>query len=459
SAPTQPQSQPQPRPPVYQAPERTVSAPPSPQPTNPLGEKSQMLKNFFTEKAPSQFSAPIVPTPPSMPPQKKAPTPSPIAHGSAKKLMYFFGCISLLSVGLLGAYLVFPKVTVKVTPFVIEEKIESSLRGVTCGGEALDSTEVRLLERDIPITVTGTATDNSSSTTEKARGTIVIYNDFSADSQPLVATTRFEAPDGKIFRLQKSIVVPGKTTSPGAIEVEVMADQSGDAYNIDPTTFTIPGFKGNPKFEKFSGKSVKKMSGGGSGGSEVKSIARADLDKAESEARVQAEAAFIADLESSRVPGEFFLKESLELTPLESGNRPKEGLTGATFEYERTFKARAFLVQENTLKQKLETAAQKENNGVPLEVAKIDLEYGEITPNYTDGTVGIRIHALIHKKATLDLEAMKTKLLGRDATGIQTFLGENPGVQKIELDFKPKWFGSSIPKSAGRVDMLIIPTE
>ena len=359
----------------------------------------------------------------------------------------------------MGAYLIFPKVTIKVTPFVTEEKIESSLRGVTSGGEALDSTQVRLLEREIPITVTGTATDSSSSTTEKARGTIVIYNDFSAEAQSLVATTRLESPDGKIFRLQKSITVPGKTTSPGAIEAEVVADQSGDVYNIDPTTFTIPGFKGNPKFEKFSGKSVKKMSGGGAGGSEVKSIARADLDKAEADAKTQAEAAFIADLESSRVPGEFFLKESLELTPLESGNRPKEGLTGATFEYERTFKARAFLLQENMLKQKIEAAAQKESAGIRLEVARIDLDYGEITPNYTDGTVGIRIHALVHKKALLDTDSMKTKLLGRDANGIQAFLAENPGVQKIELDFKPKWFGTSIPKTMSRVDIVIIPTE
>jgi len=458
---------PQPRP-VYQAP-TSQNPPQAPKPSTPhTTEKSQMLKNFFAnnkEATPQPATKAQPPIPPRVAPApapispKLPKTSSPVVHGSAKKLLYFFGFLSLLSVSLLGAYLFFPKVTVKITPFTTEEKIESSLRGVTSGGEALDSTQVRLLEREIPVTITGTATDSSASTTEKARGTIVIYNDFSAEAQSLVATTRLESPDGKIFRLQKSIVVPGKTSSPGAIEADVIADQAGESYNIDPTTFTIPGFKGNPKFDKFSGKSVKKMSGGGSGGSEVKSIARADLDKAEADARVQAETAFMADLENSRVPGEFFLKETLELTPLESGNRPKEGLTGATFEYQRTFKAKAFLIQENMLKQKIEAAAQKESNGIRLEVSKIDLDYGEISPNYTDSTVGIRIHALIHKKAILDSDSLKTKLLGQDAAGIQAFLGENPSVQKVELDFKPKWFGTSIPKSLSRVDVVVVPVE
>ena len=197
------------------------------------------------------------------------------------------------------------------------------------------------------------------------------------------------------------------------------------------------------------------MAGGGTGGSEVHAIARADLDKAEADARAQAESAFIADLGNSRVPGEFFLKESLELTPQDSGNRPKEGLKGETFEYERTYKAKAFLVQENMLKQKVEAAAQKESNGIRLEVTRIDLDYGEITPNFTDSTVGIRLHALVHKRAVIDSDAIKLKLLGRNAEGIQVFLGENPGVQKVELDFKPKWFGTSIPKSTARVDIVI----
>src|SRR6185437_10341360 len=43
---------------------------------------------------------------------------------------------------------------------------------------------------------------------QKAQGTITIYNAYSAAPQDLVATTRFETPDGKIFRITTNVTVP-----------------------------------------------------------------------------------------------------------------------------------------------------------------------------------------------------------------------------------------------------------
>ena len=436
--------------------------------TQPVqADRSAVLKSFFApkttetntssrvEKVPEKPKAFLPQQAPkaAQPPQEKK--PSPTIHRNFHGLFYFFGLLCLLIVGGVFAYLFFPKVTVNITPLRAEEKIDTQVKGVPGASDAIDSTPVRLLERDVPVTVTGTATDSSSSTTEKARGTVVIYNDYSGDAQSLVATTRLESPDGKIFRLVKGATIPGKTSSPGAIEVEVVADQAGESSNIEPTSFTIPGFKGSDKFDKFSGKSLKAMTGGGSGGSEVKSIARADLDKAEVEAKSQAEALFAKDLESSLVPGEVYLKESLQITPLDTGNRPKEGIAANTFEYTRSYKMKAFLLQENLLKNKLEAAAAKESQGVHVVASNIAIDYGEVAPNYDDNTVSIKLHATISKVADLEKESLKTKLLGRNAAAIEAFLGENPGVQKIELLFDPKWFGSSIPSQASRVDVVI----
>jgi hypothetical protein len=445
---------------------RPQTKPQTEQPAVANTDRSAVLKSFFAPKevvtqapqvknAPDKPKAfiPEQPTKPTKPPEEKK--VSPTIHRSFHGLFYFFGLLCLLIVGGVLAYLFFPKVTVNITPLTAEEKIDTQVKGVPGASDAIDSTPVRLLERDVPVTVTGTATDSSSSTTEKARGTVVIYNDYSSDAQSLVATTRLESPEGKIFRLVKSITVPGKTSSPGAIEVEVVADQAGEGSNIQPSTFTIPGFKGSDKFDKFSGKSLKAMSGGGSGGSEIKSIARADLDKTEAEAKKQAEELFTKDLESSLVPGEVYLKESLQVTPLEAGNRPKEGIAASTFEYTRTYKMKAFLLQENLLKKKIEAAASKESQGVHVVVSNIGIDYGEVAPNYDDNTVSIKLHATISKVADLEKDNLKEKLLGRNADSIQAFLGENPGVQKIELEFNPKWFGSGIPKQASRVEVII----
>jgi hypothetical protein len=78
----------------------------------------------------------------------------------------------------------------------------------------------------------------------KASGTIIIYNNYSADSQKLVASTRFEAPNGKIFRISQPVTVPGKKgDTPGSIEAIITADQAGPDYNVGLVDFTIPGFK------------------------------------------------------------------------------------------------------------------------------------------------------------------------------------------------------------------------
>ena len=101
---------------------------------------------------------------------------------------------------------------------------------------------------------------------QKATGTITIYNNFSDAPQTLIKNTRFQSPDGKVFRIVDSIIVPGKKGgAPGSIEAKVSADTYGANYNISGTDFKIPGFKGSLKYNLFYGKSTSPMSGGISG--------------------------------------------------------------------------------------------------------------------------------------------------------------------------------------------------
>jgi hypothetical protein len=96
----------------------------------------------------------------------------------------------------------------------------------------------------------------------KSGGSLYIYNAYSTAPQKLVAQTRFETKDGKIFRIQSSIIVPGaKMTgnklTPSSIKAVVVSDGTGDEYNIGPSYFTIPGFKGSPKYAGFYAESTE----------------------------------------------------------------------------------------------------------------------------------------------------------------------------------------------------------
>lgn len=107
---------------------------------------------------------------------------------------------------------------------------------------------------------------------EKAKGTVIIYNNFSTASQRLDINTRLEGSNGKIYKTEKAIVVPGMTKkdlsknikedTPGSVEVGVYADIAGPSYNTSPIDFKIVGFKGTPKYTGFYARSKGSISGG-----------------------------------------------------------------------------------------------------------------------------------------------------------------------------------------------------
>ncbi len=106
------------------------------------------------------------------------------------------------------------------------------------------------------------------SVSDRATGVITIYNAYSSAPQQLVASTRFETPDGKIFRLSQSALVPGAKIQdgkiiPSSIEAAIVADAPGSAYNLGPIPrLTVSGFKGSPKYSGFYGEITKPTKGG-----------------------------------------------------------------------------------------------------------------------------------------------------------------------------------------------------
>ena len=122
---------------------------------------------------------------------------------------------------------------------------------------------------------------------ERASGTIVIMNRHSQKAERLVAQTRFESLDGKIYRIQTPALIPGYTLvggaiKPGELTVKVVADQPGPNYNGTQSTFTIPGFKNDSRFKTITARAEGVFVGGFIGerrvvSDEVRSTAEAEL--------------------------------------------------------------------------------------------------------------------------------------------------------------------------------------
>ena len=193
--------------------------------------------------------------------------------GSKKLLSFNRAVVFFIGIGVLllaaSMYLILPQANIElslkevpikmVIPVVISKNISSPdfAKGVIPGQYfLLSKSGSKIIE---------TSNENSDDSSLKIGGFIYIYNAYSAVPQKLVAQTRFETKDGKIFRIQNPVIVPGAKMSgtkliPSFIKVEVVSDGAGEEYQIEPSYFTIPGFKESPKYAGFYAKSTESMS-------------------------------------------------------------------------------------------------------------------------------------------------------------------------------------------------------
>jgi hypothetical protein len=167
----------------------------------------------------------------------------------------------LVVIGLsLGALYYFSSAKVEVTPNTVSAAVQSSFTATQSSGDL--PYEIITAQKVASQTV---KSNGSKTVTSSASGQITIYNTQSK-AQKLIANTRFSTTAGLIFRIHDAVSVPaGSTAKPGTVKATVYADKPGDAYNVAPTSFTIPGFAGTPQATEVYGRSTVAMTGGASG--------------------------------------------------------------------------------------------------------------------------------------------------------------------------------------------------
>jgi len=426
--------------------------------------REERLRNFFSNggvAAPSQAPVSQGQTPKTMVPTI-APPKVAVASHKAGSIFLILGGVSALSLIGVAIYLFLPKAEVHVVPYRSTQNVDLQFEGTTDPSQADDrALPVRVVEKEQTLTLTAQATGTSQGSAQKARGTVILSNAFGTDPQSLVATTRLETPEGKIFRLAEGVTVPGMSGGqPGTMEAPVIADQTGTEYNIAATTFTIPGFKGGPKYEKFSARSTKAMAGGSasSGGNQTV-ISKNDLEQVAMTAKEQAKRSYMENVAAELLPGERVLEENIDIVSLGDASLPLSGTTASSFEYKNTYRVRGFIFSEEVLKQRILSQGEELVSGVLFRPVSVVLSYGEAVPDFEAKTIRLKTHAVVTSESVLDREKFLAAILGKDEAGIDATLGAFPEIKKIEIVFKPQWFGSSVPAAESRVTVLVEPGQ
>lgn len=277
---------------------------------------------------------------------------------------------------------------------------------------------------------------------KQASGAVVIYNTYSAASQALVANTRFEAPDGKIYRIHQAVTVPGTTKKsdgtivPGSVTTTIYADAAGAEYNKGSTKFTIPGFKTDPRYSKFYAQSQGSISGGLVG--QQPAVAPAALAAGQKLVKEQLDVALRAAA-AANLPEGFLLVEGSLSTVYEAPVQTKNSDTAVTLSQSAV--STAVIVKAEDLAKAVAKQTVQNYNDEPVTFADL----AAARPALSSANQGSEILILtLGGSADLvwlfDTEAVKKALLGREKAAFETIIKSfKPAIVSAEANIRPFW--------------------
>ncbi|MEA3344585.1 MAG: hypothetical protein U9Q16_02815, partial [Patescibacteria group bacterium] len=292
----------------------------------------------------------------------------------------------------------------------------------------------------------------------KARGIIRVYNNYSTRSERWVASTRFVSAEGKLFRSIKKETIPGgKYESgklvPGYADIEVQAAETGEEYNIEASTFSLPAFAGTVKYTSFYGKSFDSMKGGFKG--EVAQVTEQDLNKAKNNLAERAKAESREFLKSNLSTGfiledEAILQEIIEESAsVEVGSKTehfnynlKINSQGIGFERENIEKLAIALLDLNISEDK---RIQEEGLEINYYIKSVDIESGEIEIN-------LKVKAKSY--SNIQIEELKKAIFGKSSEEAKIFLDNCSGINSVEIKSWPL-FRRKIAEDLNKIELKL----
>lgn len=296
---------------------------------------------------------------------------------------------------------------------------------------------------------------------EKAKGLIKVYNAYSTSPQSLVVNTRFVSSDGKLFRSNKKITVPGGSYSggklvPGEVEVEVTADQAGPEYNINPTTFSIPGFAGTDKYTKFYAKSSAAFTGGFS--QQVSQVVKEDLTQAKDslsrEAKDQCESDFVQALRSAEISPEYLYSEkAIQTEVLETFTLAKAGDDVDNFNYQVKAESKTLIFPRKNFEdfvQQLLLSRIPEGKTAYQESLNVDIVTQ--TVNLASKKIVFSLTVSVKTYDQIDLAEFKASLENKTLEETKSFLASQSWMDRSEAKLWPFWV-KKVPKNADKIEL------
>lgn len=374
---------------------------------------------------------------------------------SASFLKGFLVLVGMVALGLLAIHFLFSTATIHAWP---ESRTVSSNEAISVRS---DASEVDTVERIIPGTYlesTTEATDTYKSTATdtsdaRASGTIRIYNETSS-AMPLLPQTRFTSDSGYLFRMPERVVVPGATEGeggmqPGTVEVEIVAAESGEDYNIEPASFSLTGLSGTELYTQIYARSEESMTGGET--NEVMQISEDDVENAQ-DAIIEVLTNNAREELGAELSDGFELEAgSIHISNVEYEMDDEVGDMVDEFDLSASADVSAIAFRPSDvhrLANEYLIAQAGEDEFLDEESVNISYNFGTLDRDTESITMQMSAEATsYYDMNTVDLRGQIRGMSGDEAEGL---LGSNTNLSRAHVTFWPFWV-NKIPDSMGRI--------
>lgn len=288
-------------------------------------------------------------------------------------------------------------------------------------------------------------------TSQKATAKVTVYNAYDSSPQILVATTRLATPDGKIFRLDNRITVPGAKIAngkitPAGIEAAVTADEAGEEYNIGPfEKMTVVGFKGTPRYNGFYAVMKEKASGGFIG--EAPYPTDEDITQAKEKTQTTLQSALDINIRR-RIPEEFKIVKgasSLEITKMTINEKTDEQ---GNFSVIGEGQLSIIAFKEDDVKSVLEGVMKQDHPDLVFHELAID--YSKIVPNFSTGRMTVQAEGTAILTNPFDVDKIKEEIAGKSIENAKNYFAGIAGLEEAKIGIWPPWLWS-LPGNTSRI--------
>ena len=380
-------------------------------------------------------------------------------NSNFKKYIIYFLIIAMTASALYAAIYILPKAEIS----IVTKKSAWNFNGIVSASK--DAGSINLADKQIPaevfkdfkILALSFPAHGKKYVERKATGEIMIYNSYSSQPQVLIAGTRIESPDGKIFRLDKKITVPGAKIEEGkivasAIKTAVTAEKAGEEYNIAPVNkFTIPGLKGTAKYDGFYAVSSEAMKGGIVGDVFFPNEEDILLAKEKTSARL------LEDMNSFLLSqfnnNDFKVLEWNKIFKITKENIDKEADKDGNFLVSIEGELKIIVFRESDLL-KLMSETAKQILGQSFEIKNFELKYESGQYNADGGKMTLNLEFNGEFWQPINIENFKNSIINKKENELKVFVFSIPGVEKATFSLWPKWV-RKVPDLMDKINVKI----